>query len=183
MGVKRIMDPLSILVGTSKSFAALSTLYKSCVSINSRFIVKKIEKFSEKPFDQKVVEDFIKSIGVYQWEEIQDAIIHQLTQAESIVKAGYERNLVESLLTRKVTENEFWRMNFILQQLYTFDIKELERLYNMGSCAEDKKKVFLFYGLLDDEGITNFDDGNLSIGQRYSINEFGWKFVNAIKDT
>ena len=38
-------------------------------------------------------------------------VIHQLTQAESVVKACYERNLVEALLTRKITDADFGRMN------------------------------------------------------------------------
>lgn len=177
------MDPLSILTGTTKSFAALASLYKSCVAINSRFIAKKIEKFSEKPFEPKIVEDYINSIDIYHWEEIQDAIIHQLTQAESVVKAVYERNLVESLLTRKISDDEFWRMNFVLQHLYTFDIDKLVQLYNGASCSEEKKKVFLFYGLLDDEGITKFENGRLNIGQHSSPNDFGKKFVESIKDS
>jgi hypothetical protein len=176
------MEPLSFLIGTTKSFSALATLYKSCIAINSRFIVKKIEKFGEKPFDSKVVDDYINSIDISLWEEIQDSIIHLLTQAESVVKAVYERNLVESLLTRKITEAEFWKMNFILQHLYTFDINELVQLYNGGSCSEEKKKVFLFYGLLDDDGITKFENECLNIGQQSSPNDFGKKFVEAIMD-
>ena len=177
------MEILTAITGTTKTLSALATLYKGADAIHSRFIVKKIAKFSEKRFDEKVIKDYINKFGIYRWEEIQDAVIHQLTQAESIVKAIYERNLVESLLTRKITDAEFWRMNFILQHLYTFDINELELLYNDGSCSEEKKKVFLFYGLLNDDGITKFEDGNLDIGQQTSTNDFGRKFVEAIKDT
>ena len=177
------MEPLSILTGAAKSFAALASLYKSSVAINSRFIAKKIEKFSETPFDPKIVEDYITSIDIYHWEEIQDAIIHQLTQAESIIKAVYERNLVEALFTRKITENEFWRMNFILQHLYTFDIDELVQMYNGISCSEEKKKVFLFYGLLNDDGIMKFENGYVNMGQHSAPNDFGKKFVESIKDS
>lgn len=175
------MEPLSIINDSIKTLSALATIYKGAVAINNRFIVKKIVKFSEKPFDEKVVQDYVKSIDIYHWEEIQDAIIHQLTQAESVVKAGYERNLVEALLTRKITDADFWRMNFVLQHLYTLDINDVVRLYNGESCTEEKKKMFLLYGLLDDKGITKFENKSMIIGQQSSTNEFGKKFVEAIK--
>jgi hypothetical protein len=105
------MEPLSIINGSIKTLSALASLYKGADAINSRFIVKKIAKFSEKPFDEKVVQDYINRIDIYRWEEIQDAIIHQLTQAESVVKAVYERNLVEALLTRMISDADFGRMN------------------------------------------------------------------------
>ena len=175
------MEPLSIINGSIKTLSALASLYKGAADINSRFIVKKIAKFSEKPFDEKVVQDYINSIDIYRWEEIQDAIIHQLTQAESVVKAIYERNLVEALLTRKISDGDFWRMNFILQHLYTFDIDDLVRLYSGDSCSEEKKKMFLFYGLLEDGGMTKFENGSMNIGQQSSTNDFGMKFVEAIK--
>ena len=177
-----VMELISLFEGSRKTLAALATLYKGAVAINSRFIVKKIAKFSEKEFDKKVVEDYVNSIGIERWEEIQDAIIHQLTQAESVVKAIYERNLVESLLTRRITDAEFWRMNFVLQHLYTFDIGELVQLYNGGSCSEEKKNVFLFYGLLDDDGIMKLENGHLNMGQHSSPNDFGKKFVESIKE-
>lgn len=175
------MEPLSIINGSIKTLSALASLYKGAADINSRFIVKKIAKFSEKPFDEKVVQDYVNSIDIYRWEEIQDAIIHQLTQAESVVKAIYERNLVEALLTRKISDGDFWRMNFILQHLYTFDINDLARLYNEGSCSEENKKMFLFYGLLDDGGNLRVKDGRGIIGQFYEKNDFGKRFVEAIK--
>jgi hypothetical protein len=178
---KLTMELLSFLDASKKTLAAIATLYKGAVAINSRFIVKKIAVFSEKPFDENVVHDYVNSIDINRWEEIQDAIIHQLTQAESIIKAIYERNLVEALLTRKITEAEFWRMNFALQHLYTFDINDLVQFYNGGSCSEEKKKMFLFYGLLDDKGITKFESGRMIIGQQSSPNDFGKKFVEAIK--
>lgn len=176
------MAPLSFITETTKTLSALVSLYKGCVAINSRFLVKKIEKFSEKPFDEDVVRNFVNGIGVNRWEEIQDLVIHQLTQAESVVKAIYERNLVESLLTRRITDAEFWRMNFVLQHLYTFDIGELVQLYNGGSCSEEKKNVFLFYGLLDDDGIMKLENGHLNMGQHSSPNDFGKKFVESIKE-
>lgn len=176
------MELLSIISGSIKTLSALATIYKGAVAINNRFIVKKIAKFSEKPFDEKVVHDYVNSIDMDRWEEIQDTIIHQLTQAESVIKACYERNLVEALLTRKISDADFGRMNFILQHLYTSDIIELMRLYNGGSCTEEKKKMFLFYGLLDDKGITKFENGRMTIGQQSTANDFGKKFVEAIKN-
>lgn len=176
------MDPLSILTGTTKSFAALASLYKSCVAINSRFIAKKIEKFSEKPFEPKIVEDYINSIDIYHWEEIQDAIIHQLTQAESVVKAVYERNLVESLLTRKISDDEFWRMNFVLQHLFTFDIGDLVKLYDGIDCSKEQKKTFAFYQLLKDDSGQVLEGNALVFRQGFLLNDFGKKFVEAVKD-
>ncbi|MBR3653944.1 MAG: hypothetical protein IKN62_00725 [Elusimicrobia bacterium] len=178
------MELLSTIRGSIKTLSTLATMYNGALAINNRFIVRKIVKFSEKELDEKVIQDYVNSIDIYHWEEIQDAIIHQLTQAESIVKAGYERNLVEALLTRKITDADFWRMNFVLQHLYTLDIKDLVRLYNGGSCSEEKKKMFLLYGLLDDKGITKFENESMIIGQQQSsTNDFGKKFVEAIKDS
>ena len=176
------MELLSIISGSIKTLTTLASMYNGAEAIKNRFIVKKIVKFSEKPFDENVVQDYVNSIDMDRWEEIQDTIIHQLTQAESVIKACYERNLVEALLTRKITDADFGRMNFILQHLYTSDIIELMRLYNGGSCTEEKKKMFLFYGLLDDKGITKFENGRMIIGQRSSINDFGKNFVDAIKE-
>ena len=177
------MELLSIISGSIKTLSTLATIYKGAESISNRFIVKKILKFSEKPFDEKVVQDYVNSIDIDRWEEIQDTIVHQLTQAESVVKACYERNLVEALLTRKISDADFGRKNFILQHLYTSDIIELMRLYNGGTCSDEKKKMFLFYGLLDDGGNLNVVDGRGIIGQFYKKNEFGKNFVEAIKDT
>ena len=42
------MEFLSIIAGTTKTLSVLASLYKGCVAINNHFLVKKIEKFSEK---------------------------------------------------------------------------------------------------------------------------------------
>lgn len=175
------MEPLSIIPGAKKTLSALATLYNGCKAINDRFVVKKIEKFSEKPFDENVVKNFIEEIDISRWEEIQDSVIHLLTHAETVVKAVYERNLVEALLTKKITDDEFWKMNFALQHLYTLDIGDLVHLYSGESCSEDKKRNFAFYGLLKDKGITSFASNALTIGQHYALNDFGKKFVDAVK--
>lgn len=175
------MEILSILTGTTKTLSALATLYKGCVAINSRFIVKKIEKFSERPFDEDVVKGFIEKIDINRWEEIQDLVIHQLTQAESVIKAIYERNLVEALLTKRISDAEFWRMNFVLQHLYTFDISELIKLYDGGDCPVQMKVSFSFYGILDDSGLHDEGEGTLSLSSIYTINDFGKKFVESIR--
>lgn len=73
-------------------------------------------------------------------------------------------------------------MNFVLLHLYTFDIEDLMLLYNNKTCSEDKKKNFAFYGLLKDDGITDFVDRSLVIKQKYALNDFGKKFVEAIKE-
>lgn len=175
------MEFLSIITGTTKTLSALATLYKGCLAVNSRFLVKKIEKFSEKPFDEDVVKNFVEGIDINRWEEIQDLVIHQLTQAESVIKALYERNLVEALLTKKISDAEFWKMNFVLQHLYTFDIGELIKLNAGGNCPEQMKKAFSFYGLLDDSGPHDEGEGNLSLSSVYTINDFGKKFVESIR--
>lgn len=174
---------MSIITGSIKTLTTLASMYNGAEAIKNRFIVKKIVKFSEKPFDENVVQDYVNSIDMERWEEIQDSIIHQLTLAESVIKACYERNLVEALLSRKISDADFGRMNFILQHLYTSDIIELMRLYNSGTCSEEKKKMFLLYGLLDDGGNLDEVDGRGIIGQFYKKNEFGKNFVEAIKDT
>ncbi len=176
------MEPVSILIGTTKLFTALVSLYKSGVALNNRFIVKKIEKFGEKPFDENKVKEFVDGIGIYRWEEIQDLVIHQLTQAESITKAGYERNLVEALLANRISDAEFWRMNFVLQHLYTFDVGELIGLYDGKDCPTPLKDTFTFYGLLDVSRM-HFEDGEtLSFDSIYTITDFGKKFVESIRD-
>lgn len=176
------MEFLSIISGTKKTLSVLASLYKGCVAINNHFLVKKIEKFSEKPFDENVVDNFVKSIDIEHWEEIQDLIIHQLTQAESVIKALYERNLVDALLTKKISDGEFWRMNFVLQHLYTFDVGELIKLYDGVDCSVSLKESFSFYGLLHASGAHYVGNGALSLASVYTITEFGKKFVESIKD-
>lgn len=175
------MEFLSIITGTTKTLSALASLYKGCLAVNSRFLVKKIEKFSEKPFDEEVVKKFVEGIDINRWEGIQDLVIHQLTQAESVIKALYERNLVEVLLTKKISDAEFWKMNFVLLHLYTFDIGELIKLNDGGNCPEQMKKAFSFYGLLDDSGPHDEGEGTLSLSSVYTINDFGKKFVESIR--
>ena len=36
------MEFLSVLIGSTKTLSALASLYKGCVAVNSRFLVKKI---------------------------------------------------------------------------------------------------------------------------------------------
>lgn len=175
------MEPLSFITETTKTLSALASLYKGCVAVNSRFLVKKIEKFSEKPFDEDVVRNFVNGIDVNRWEEIQDLVIHQLTQSESVIKALYERNLVESLLVKKISDGEFWRMNFILQHLYTFDIGDLIKLYDGADCSKDQKKTFAFYQLLKDDSGPVLEGNALVPRQDYLLNDFGKKFVESIK--
>lgn len=176
------MEFLSILTGTTKTLSALATLYKGCVALNSRFLVKKIEKFSEKPFDEEIVRNFVKGIDVNRWEEIQDLVIHQLTQAESIIKAIYERNLVEALLTKKISDAEFWKMNFVLQHLYTFDVGDLIKFYDGDDCPVPMKETFAFYSLLRASGPHYVGNGTLSLGSAYRITDFGKKFIEAIRE-
>ena len=175
------MEPLSIITGTIKTLSALATLYKGCIAVNSRFLVKKIEKFSEKPFDENVVRNFVEEIDISRWEEIQDLVIHQLTQAESVVKAIYERNLVEALLTRKISDAEFWKMNFVLQHLYTFDVGDLVKLYDGINCSKDQKKIFTFYQLLNHDNGRYVEGHTLVLHDDYLLNDFGKKFVESIK--
>ena len=175
------MEFLSIITGTTKTLSALASLYKGGLAVNSRFLVKKIEKFSEKPFDEEVVKKFVEGIDINRWEGIQDLVIHQLTQAESVTKALYERNLVEVLLTKKISDAEFWKMNFVLLHLYTFVIGELIKLNDGGNCPEQMKKAFSFYGLLDDSGPHDEGEGTLSLSSVYTINDFGKKFVESIR--
>ena len=178
----KFMELLAVLTGTKKTLSALTNLYKGCIAVNNRFIIKKIEKFSEKTFDERKVKEFVNGIGIYRWEEIQDLVIHQLTQAESITKAGYERNLVEALLAKRISDAEFWRMNFVLQHLYTFDVGELIGLYDGKDCPTPLKDTFTFYGLLDVSRM-HFEDGEaLSFDSIYTITDFGKKFVESIRD-
>ena len=177
-----MMEFLSILTGTTKTLSALATLYKGCVALNSRFLVKKIEKFSEKPFDEEIVRGFVEGIEINRWEEIQDLVIHQLTQAESVVKAIYERNLVEALLMRKISDAEFWKMNFVLLHLYTFDVGYLIKFYDGNDCPESMKETFAFYSLLHASGPHYVGNGTLSLGSAYRITDFGKKFIEAIRE-
>lgn len=176
------MELLSILRGTTKTLSALATLYNGCLAVNSRFLVKKIEKFSEKPFDEEVVRNFVEGIDINRWEEIQDLVIHQLTQAESIVKAIYERNLVEALLTRKISDAEFWKMNFVLQHLYTFDVGDLIKFYDGADCSKDQKKIFTFYQLLNHDNGRSVEGYTLVLHDNYLLNDFGKKFVESIRE-
>lgn len=176
------MELFSFLIGTTKTLSALVSLYKGCVTVNNRFLVKKIEKFSERPFDEAKVNELVNSIGIYRWEEIQDLVIHQLTQAESVTKAGYARNLVEALLAKRISEAEFGKMNFVLQHLYTFDVGELIKQYDGVDGPVPLKDTFAFYGLLDVSRMHDIDGEALSFNPIYTKTDFGQKFVESIRD-
>ena len=64
------------------------------------------------------------------FEELQEQIIHSITQAESVVKARYIKNLTEAYCEERIDWLTFCRMNFILNQIYTFDLKSLVMFYN-----------------------------------------------------
>lgn len=176
------MDLVSIVMALPKALSAIFNLYEGCNEVRDRFLIKKIIKFSEKKFDENIVHNFIESIDIDCWENIQEIVIHQLIQAESVVKAIYIRNLVEALLIRKITQKEFWKMNFVLQHLFTFDIEDLIGYYGDGECTKEQKKLFSLYELLTDETGQSFQGETLFFSEGYSKNEFGAKFVEAIKD-
>ena len=148
---------------------------------HNRFLENKILKFEENPLSeegQKFFEDLAQRDGA-QLEKIIDQVIHSLTQAESILKATYLRNLLDALCQGKIDWGEFFRMNFILNQSFTCDLESLVMFYNdelttnpAYEITQNKMNHFAQLGLAD---FTN--RMSTEVNDLFETNEFGKKFI------
>ena len=121
-------------------FDAIKSVWKGYRKVKDSFMVRKIATFGKKPFEEDAVENYIQNVNSDVWQRIQDSAVHALTQAEDLKKAEYERNLVRSLLLREITEQDFFRMNFVLTRIFVFDIGDLQKFAEGKECDEQVKK-------------------------------------------
>ena len=168
--------PLDIINGV-KSVKALVDIYKGAQSLSNYFLMKKIDAFYENgDFDENLVKD-LQEKSIQEWETIQDSIMHSLTHAETIDKARYTRILVESLLKKEIDYDIFMRFNFILQQLYSFDIpKIVEIKYKIEKNANLCERLHTL-GLTSKVNLEHHDN-TLPLVNKYEITQLGNKFID-----
>lgn len=168
--------PLDIISGV-KSVKALVDLYRGAQSISNYFLMKKIEAFYENgDFDEKLVRD-LQEKSIQEWESVQDSIMHSLTHAETIVKARYTRLLTESLLKKEIDHEIFMRFNFILQQLYSFDIPKIVEIKYKIEKNSNLCERLLTLGLTSKVNLKHHDN-TLSLVNEYEITQLGNKFID-----
>ena len=175
-------DIISILEASKLTAKAVVQMYKGAKSLSDIFLTKKIENFGNAPFSEKA-QKFIEEMNPDKFEELQEQIIHSITQAESVIKAIYIKNLTKAYCEEKITWQAFCRMNFILSQIYTFDIKSLVMFYNdetannvTDEMTQNKMNFFAQLGLMD---YTNIQDA-MGESPMFEKNEFGQKFIECV---
>lgn len=167
----------------------LKAVYDFSQKASNFFLAKKIDAFNENPQSEKSKEFWTKLKDNHQeFEKIMELLIHHLISAESTVKAKYIRNLVDSYSEGKIDWLMFCRMNFILSQIYTFDLEKLVHTYYGYSSEVDNsyKERFFTLGLLDhkvkylvgEESVTKEDLNDLGI--EYEENELGKIFIDSV---
>ena len=124
-----MVTELTTLAACKLTAQAIASIYKGAKTISDVFLARKIEKFAEEPFSEKSKE-YINSMDVNKFEELQEQIIHSLTHAESVLKALYVKNLTSAYCENKIDWSTFCRMNFVLGQIYTMDLISLVKFYN-----------------------------------------------------
>lgn len=168
---------------------SLKAVYDFSQKASNFFLTKKIDAFNENPQSEKSKEFWAKLKDDHQeFEKIMELLIHHLISAESTVKAKYIRNLVDSYSEGKIDWLMFCRMNFILSQIYTFDLEKLVHTYYGYSSEVDNsyKERFFTLGLLDhkvkylvgEESVTKEDLNDLEI--EYEENELGKIFIDCV---
>lgn len=173
------MEILATTLSGIELFQTLKSIWDGYKAVKDCFMVRKIVVFSQKAFDEETITNYMHKIEPGVWQRIEDSVVHTLTQAEDVQKAGYERNLVQALLIHKITEAEFFRMNFVLTHLFVFDIADLRNFVNSKECSEQAKESFAFYRLLDCSRSFVEEDTFIS-GPVYQLSDFGKKFMEAI---
>ena len=173
---------IAILKASKLTANAVVSMYRGAATISNIFLAKKIEKFGKAPFSKRG-KKFIRDMNPDKFEKLQEQIIHSLTQAESVLKALYIKKLTEAYCEEKINWSTFCRMNFILNQIYTFDLKSLVMFYNdeiakdfADEMTQNKMNFFAQLGLMD---YTNIHD---AMGERpmFEKNEFGQKFIECV---
>lgn len=175
-----MVTELTTLAACKLTAQAIASIYKGAKTISDVFLARKIEKFAEEPFSEKSKE-YINSMDVNKFEELQEQIIHSLTHAESVLKALYVKNLTSAYCENKIDWSTFCRMNFVLGQIYTMDLISLVKFYNYEhdeEVTQNKLNQFAGLGLV---GISNiYDAEGMSLSGMYPQNEFGRKFIDCV---
>lgn len=158
---------------------AVRAMYESAKIASNVFLARKIKKFAEEPFSEKS-RKFIDEMEREKFQELQDQIIHALTQAESTIKAMYLKKMTEAYCEKRIDWLTFCRMTFILGQIFTFDFESLVKFYNYefdGDVTQNKLMLFAQLGLVD----SNInDEGDVSMCDAFSRNNFGRIFIECV---
>jgi hypothetical protein len=173
---------IAILKASKLTANAVVSMYRGAATISNIFLAKKIEKFGKAPFSKRG-KKFIRDMNPDKFEKLQEQIIHSLTQAESVLKALYIKKLTEAYCEEKINWLTFCRMNFILNQIYTFDLKCLVMFYNdeiakdiADEMTQNKMNFFAQLGLMD---YTNIHDA-MGESPLFEKNEFGRLFIECV---
>ncbi len=180
-----MVTELTTLAACKLTAQAIASMYKGAKTISDVFLARKIEKFAEEPFSEKSLL-YINNLDAQKFERLQEQLIHALTHAETAVKALYVKNLTEAHCRGDIDWLTFCRMNHILRQIFTFDLKPLAMFYNHerpenieDEITQNKLNFFAQLGLVD---YTNILDGS-GKEPMFEPNEFGKKFIKcAIPD-
>lgn len=178
------MEPIETSLTILK---AVKLLYDGAKHISNRFLIKKIEAFGKDPHSEPAKE-FLSSLSVEKFEELQDLLMHNLNSAESVVKAQYLRKLMNSLCEGRINWLQFGKMSFILNQIYTFDVEKIAEIYYGVSSKVNKsdKERFFTLGLLNHRNkhlwgndiVTRKDLKEMET--EYDKNDLGQLFVDSI---
>lgn len=172
-------EVVAVLKACKLTATVIVNMYKGAQAISDIFLTRKIEKFAEKSFSEES-KKYIEEMSDEKFEQFLEQIIHTLTHAETVIKAMYVKNLTEAYCNQKINWNTFCRMNFIIGQIYTFDLKSLVLFYNEDTpeieedeITQNKLNHFAQLGLLD---YTNISDA-MGETPMFETNDFGKKFI------
>ena len=180
------MEPIETALTALK---AIKLLYDAACYAKNRFLIKKIEAFGADPQTESSKE-FLRSLTSEKFEELQDLLIHSLNSAETLEKAKFLRRLMTSLCEGKINWQQFGKMNFILNQIYTFDLIKLAEFYhgNKSKIDNNDKERFFTLGLLNhktnhlwgNDTVTKKDLKELEIIGEHSKNVYFNKYCKSI---
>lgn len=165
---------------------SLKAVYDFSQKASNFFLTKKIDAFNENPQSEKSKEFWAKLKDDHQeFEKIMELLIHHLISAESTVKAKYIRNLVDSYSEGKIDWLMFCRMNFILSQIYTFDLEKIVEFYygSESKLEKNDEERFFTLGLVNHvRNRSNVVDLAMTkdLEVKYEKNDLGEIFVDCV---
>jgi len=149
-------------------------MYNAAKIASNLFLTHKIENFAKEPFSEKSL-NYISEMDQSKFEELEQQIIHALTHAESVVKAIYVKNLTEAHCRGDIDWLTFCRMNFILSQTFTFDLKTLVLYYNDEISEEITTNRMYFFAQL---GLVDYTHAmSTEVHDLFNKNDFGANFI------
>ena len=173
------MEITSSLKACQITAGAVSELYKGSKALSDKFLMRKIEAFAKEPFSEKS-KKFINKIDADKFEEIQEQIIHVLTQAESVIKALYAKRLTEAYCEQNIDWSTYCRMSFILSQVFTYDFVALVKYYNNEfdcEVTQNKLNQFAQLGLID---YNLYGDNDTPWAYKFLPNDLGRSFIRCV---